>query len=444
MKAIQKFPYSEPKSPEGKLNTLMIKNLTHVSLIGFRFNLIKKTYGEGHHSASMFSGAISRTQLSRRQTAEKERLIEANRKKISFSPEVVNLDSDSDEPVILKETVAPKKLDATPIERPRAQSQDYDVIQLLDKYAPKKTVSKGATKPLPVKKFNSLEQDNRRHHVTRDDYLEVLTERYSTRARETERKIREETVKAENARERNSKLEKCLEARLKKHLSITEVAIEEPEEEEEGEELPGITPQMEAEIQRAISSRGETLIDKFSIPITKHDVATLLNLNWLNDEIVNFYMNLIVERSKKMDNWPKVYAFNTFFYPKITEKGHSAVKRWTRKVDIFSHDLLLVPVHLGMHWCLATVDLREKRIDYFDSMHGNNPRCHSALLQYLQDEHLDKKKSPLDTSGFQLNMRKDIPTQENGSDCGMFTCKFAEYLSRDAEITFSQALLQSC
>merc|ERR1719318_297181 len=26
----------------------------------------------------------------------------------------------------------------------------------------------------------------------------------------------------------------------------------------------------------------------------------------------------------------------------------------------------------------------------------------------------------------------------NGSDCGMFTCKFAEYLSRRAKFTFSQ------
>ena len=27
----------------------------------------------------------------------------------------------------------------------------------------------------------------------------------------------------------------------------------------------------------------------------------------------------------------------------------------------------------------------------------------------------------------------------NGSDCGMFTCKFAEYISRRARLTFSQA-----
>ena len=31
-----------------------------------------------------------------------------------------------------------------------------------------------------------------------------------------------------------------------------------------------------------------------------------------------------------------------------------------------------------------------------------------------------------------------IPQQMNGSDCGVFTCKYAEYISRGAEITFTQ------
>ena len=63
-------------------------------------------------------------------------------------------------------------------------------------------------------------------------------------------------------------------------------------------------------------------------------------------------MNLIVARSST-NNLPKVYAFNTFFYPKIMSDGHAGVKRWTRKVDVFSHDIILVPVHLGVHWCLS-------------------------------------------------------------------------------------------
>ena len=40
-------------------------------------------------------------------------------------------------------------------------------------------------------------------------------------------------------------------------------------------------------------------------------------------------------------------------------------------------------------------------------------------------------------------MLQDIPQQMNGSDCGMFACKFAEYVSRGAPVTFSQVHVPS-
>jgi sentrin-specific protease 1 len=51
---------------------------------------------------------------------------------------------------------------------------------------------------------------------------------------------------------------------------------------------------------------------------------------------------------------------------------------------------------------------------------------------------MDKKKTTLDTSNLEKVNVKDIPKQMNGSDCGMFACKFAEYLSRNAAISFTQ------
>lgn len=33
---------------------------------------------------------------------------------------------------------------------------------------------------------------------------------------------------------------------------------------------------------------------------------------------------------------------------------------------------------------------------------------------------------------------QEIPQQMNGSDCGMFTCKYADYVTKDKPITFTQ------
>ena len=74
-------------------------------------------------------------------------------------------------------------------------------------------------------------------------------------------------------------------------------------------------------------------------------------------------MTLVMERSKS-GSMPKVYSFNTFFYPKLMSGGHSALKRWTRKVDLFAHDVILIPVHLGMHWCLAVALVPERQVRF--------------------------------------------------------------------------------
>ena len=133
-----------------------------------------------------------------------------------------------------------------------------------------------------------------------------------------------------------------------------------------------------------------------------------------------------------------MYAFTTFFYPRVVKQGHMGVRRWTKKVDIFSYSLLLIPIHLGMHLCLATVDMEKKTIVYYNSMGGDNLKCLAALDKYLKDEHKEKKGSTMDDSGWTRKIAMDILQQMNGSNCGMFTCKFAEYISRRAKISFRE------
>uniref|UniRef100_A0A0P4W8J0 BTB domain-containing protein n=1 Tax=Scylla olivacea TaxID=85551 RepID=A0A0P4W8J0_SCYOL len=288
---------------------------------------------------------------------------------------------------------------------------------------------------------NSLDEYLRKAPIYNLDWLESLRNKFEVRAKasdcdaamlaETQRLLEEKRKKSQ------ASLDNCVALRMK-HLDLTYPG-ETADEDEQEEEFVPLTPEMEEVIDNALMKGppNQVLIEKFNTQITRHDISTLAGLNWLNDEIINFYMNLLIERGKN-DNYPKVYAFNTFFYPKLMKTGFASVKRWTKKVDLFSHDLLLIPVHLGMHWCLATIDLRTKCVRYFDSMLGDNDKCLEALLKYLEDEHQDKKSSPFEKTGWMAENVKDIPQQMNGSDCGMFACMFAEYLSRDADITFDQ------
>jgi Ulp1 family protease len=88
---------------------------------------------------------------------------------------------------------------------------------------------------------------------------------------------------------------------------------------------------------------------------------------------------------------PDCHAFNTFFYPKIKKEGHDSVKRWTKKVDLFSKRLVIIPVHLTMHWCMCIVDIEKLRIEYYDSLSGRES-FYSPVLAYLKNEWAAKRK----------------------------------------------------
>jgi sentrin-specific protease 1 len=90
--------------------------------------------------------------------------------------------------------------------------------------------------------------------------------------------------------------------------------------------------------------------------------------------------------------------------------------------------------------------MKERRIQMYDSMGGSGMHYLKSLFQYLQDEHMDKKGTPLpDKDQWELvGYQPGTPCQKNGFDCGVFTCMFADFLSRDWPLVFSQEHITQC
>ncbi|XP_051481927.1 sentrin-specific protease 2 isoform X2 [Apus apus] len=212
--------------------------------------------------------------------------------------------------------------------------------------------------------------------------------------------------------------------------------------EKPGENFPPLTEAMKREVSAALGQGDpeEILSSAFRLKVTREDLQTLSNLCWLNDEVINFYMNLLMERNRK-EGYPSVHVFSTFFYPKLLSGGHKAVGRWTRKVDLFKQDLIIVPIHLRAHWALGVIDVRKKNIKYFDSLGQSGDKICDTLFQYLQEESWVRRHLELTRSEWTLHSMEphEIPQQDNGSDCGVFMCKYADYISRDKQINFTQS-----
>ena len=207
------------------------------------------------------------------------------------------------------------------------------------------------------------------------------------------------------------------------------------------ERQPVISKKMHEEITVALKGDG-LVVKSFKINIKTSDLFNLTGENWLNDNVIEFYMKMIAERSMsdayRRENFPKVYAMSTYFFQSLIQRGPNALERWTKNEDVFDYDLILVPIHQEEHWCLGVVDFRSPGVFYYDSMDGHNMPALSSILEYLKVEHLKKRKTELDVRQYVKEIVEDCPKQENGADCGIFACKAAEFLSRDATLRFSQ------
>lgn len=200
-------------------------------------------------------------------------------------------------------------------------------------------------------------------------------------------------------------------------------------------------PHRKAVVQHLIQSfqrsSGSALAKTFRVNYKRHvltmdDLGTLYGQNWLNDQIMNMYGDLV------MDSVPeKVHFFNSFFYDKLRTKGYDGVKRWTKNVDIFQKDLLLIPIHLEVHWSLVSVDIPRRAITYFDSQRTLNRRCPKHIFKYLQAEAIKKDQQDFLT-GWKGFFKMNVGRQNNDSDCGAFVLQYCKCLALGQPFIFGQ------
>ncbi|XP_067851236.1 sentrin-specific protease 5 isoform X2 [Heptranchias perlo] len=191
------------------------------------------------------------------------------------------------------------------------------------------------------------------------------------------------------------------------------------------------------EIRKYQKAQVNKPVSSFQVVYNKHvltldDLATLYGENWLNDQVINMYGELIVDAVPD-----KVHFFNSFFYKQLQTKGYNGVKRWTKKVDLFSKALLLIPIHLEIHWSLLTVDLPNRKICLYDSQGIHFNSCVQNILRYLKTE-AGERNRPAFLEGWKAFATTCIPQQKNDSDCGVFVLQYCKCLALGRPFQFSQ------
>lgn len=177
-----------------------------------------------------------------------------------------------------------------------------------------------------------------------------------------------------------------------------------------GNTVRGVSKQLGAALRKRLSTgcKEEELVAQGNTSLTRGHLQCLYQSCWLNDEVVNAYIQLL--REQTLARKQKSYFHSTFFYAKLVEKGrytYDNVRRWTSrgpgKCRLLEQERVYFPLNLlNEHWCLAVAFIKEKSIVYLDSLTTCGLPILKTLLRYLKDEAKDKLGESLDTTQWKL------------------------------------------
>lgn len=226
-----------------------------------------------------------------------------------------------------------------------------------------------------------------------------------------------------------------------------------------------------------------------SVTVTFTDLKYLGRRYMLNDTIIEFYLKYIHNCLVPVERRDKVYIFTTFFYSRLTQAppngrpnvtpatrhkrlrdNYQSLKSWTKKIDIFSMDYIIVPICEDIHWFLAIVVnpyagiktlkaetpsdspvqnstnqtdgpfliLLDSLVDPFDD---KDNLIKDNLAEYLYLEYSHKKKDEkcyFERRSLNIVVPASIPQQKNYIDCGVFLLQFAELFLKTPPRTIAQ------
>lgn len=318
--------------------------------------------------------------------------------------------------------------------------------------------------------YRALAEERELERKKQQDFLRAKEEKRLAEEKEKARIEAVEKARIEAERLRLEEEKKAEETRVKEERARKQGVRATPTE----KVITAISPEWEQIITSAMQGPDGTQLAKLpnGLPLTRRDFSTLLPTardrtgGWLNDEIINGYLNLVVDHRKKIDNpidpeggesttspklqtqtqtqtptptptptptkapkpTPSIHAFNSYFYSNLSSRGTKSIARWTERVGmdgarLLSVEHVFIPVNQNKHWTLIVVSPTLRTIEYFDSLGGRpDPFVRNIkdwLRMELGDKYVDAEWKVLDTPS---------PKQNNGFDCGVFTVTTAKMI----------------
>jgi hypothetical protein len=182
--------------------------------------------------------------------------------------------------------------------------------------------------------------------------------------------------------------------------------------------------------QTTSGNRAHPLVGYPPGTLTRRDFATLAEGQKLTGDIINEVGRRITRHA------PHVAFLDSTFLHKVAPTEGVADscthKFWTSMVGKGAEstlgtakEVIITPHCVPDHWCCATVDLRSKKLAYYDPFYTGpyRTRALDALSSYIDQAHTEQARAPVDTASFERPVYT-TPRQPDGVSCGV--CVLAE------------------
>jgi len=193
------------------------------------------------------------------------------------------------------------------------------------------------------------------------------------------------------------------------------------------------------------------------VSLTSEDMARLERKQYLNDSIIDVYVQYIRLATLKREMADQCHFFSSFFYQKLVSlkdrKNFAEARRWTQSVDLLKKRYLFIPVCKEMHWFLVVVrnpgEMKVRNLDriqtpasalstedpcicVFDSLRSKHKETTNIVREFLLAEwrhvHDDVDAFTHERPTAVLPyIRLPISQQKNEYDCGLYLLKCIEW-----------------
>ncbi|KAJ1528930.1 hypothetical protein ONE63_007299 [Megalurothrips usitatus] len=162
-------------------------------------------------------------------------------------------------------------------------------------------------------------------------------------------------------------------------------------------------------------------------PVRVEDFRQLLENRWLTGPSINA---ILMDHCKNRDD---ILLIPTLEAPKIFDRNSNLNKKSFLITSPLKEKTLIIPLHVNSnHWCLVVADIKSKKYTYLDPMHpADTEKRMDSFLNFLRRRNTMCTETVV-TTGWTVVVVKDLPSQTDSNNCGIFVCAYAiAYLQND-------------